>query len=75
MSSKLSQIRPWTAELAALERLKNQRFLFFSVSIDQILFKLEDNQEMHNNLDEFDLGKIRHQTTKLPAPECLKIPT
>ena len=34
-------------ELAALERLKNRRHHFFSVAIDQILFKLTGNEDMH----------------------------
>ena len=39
-------------ELAALQRLKNRRHHFFSVAIGPILFKLEDNEDMHNILDE-----------------------
>ena len=41
-------------ELAALERLKNQRHHFFSYAIDPILFKLTGNEDMHNILDEFE---------------------
>ena len=41
-------------ELAALERLKNQRHHFFSVAIDPILFKLAGIEDMHNILDEFE---------------------
>ena len=41
-------------ELAALERLNNRRHHFFSVAIDLILFKLTDNEDMHNILDEFE---------------------
>ena len=44
-----------TAELAALECLKNQRLHIFSVAIDLILFKLADKKEMYNILDEFQL--------------------
>ena len=51
-SLNLGQIPPLTMELAALERLKN-RHHFFSVAIDQILFKLAGNEDMHNILDEF----------------------
>ena len=54
MSLNLGQIPPLTMELAALERLKNQRHHFFSVAIDPILFKLEGNEDMHNILDEFE---------------------
>ena len=44
-----------TTELAALECLKNCFFLhFFSVAIDKILFKLACNEEIHNNLNEFE---------------------
>ena len=41
-------------ELPALERLNNRRHHFFSVTIDPILFKLADNEDMHNILDEFE---------------------
>ena len=53
MSSNFSQIPPLTTELAALERLKDQRHYFFSVAIDQILFRLRVNADMQNILDEF----------------------
>ena len=38
-------------ELAALERLRNLGHHFFSVAFDPILFKLADNEDMHNILD------------------------
>ena len=57
-------------ELAALERLKNQRHHFFSVAIDPILFKLAGNEDMHNILDEF--GQIWPPTTELAALERRK---
>ena len=41
-------------ELIALERLKYQRHDVFSVAIDPILFKLADNEDMHDSLDEFE---------------------
>ena len=64
MSSKFVEIRPWTTELAALERLKkshrlimekmtSSHFLFF-------LFILAGNKDMHRSLDEF---KIRPDPT------------
>ena len=53
MSLNLGQIPPLTMELAALQRLKNQRHHLFSVAIDTILFKLAGNEDMHNILDEF----------------------
>ena len=53
MCLNFGQIPPLSTELAALERLKNQCFHFFSVAIDPILFKLVDNEDMHNILDEF----------------------
>ena len=54
MSLNLGQIPPLTMELAVLERLKNRRHHFFSVAIDPILFKLADNEDRHNILDEFE---------------------
>ena len=42
-------------EFAALDGLKNQCFHFFSVAIDLILLKLEENKEMHTILDEFEV--------------------
>ena len=47
MSSKFSRIRPRTTELAALERLKHQCLNFFSVGIDQILFKVGGYIDKH----------------------------
>ena len=41
-------------ELAALKRLKNCCFHFFSVAIDKILFKLACNEDIHNILNEFE---------------------
>ena len=56
MSLSFRQIRQLTSELAALKRLKSQCLYFLSVSIDRVLLKLADtsNEEMHNNLDEFE---------------------
>ena len=54
MSLNLGQIPPLTMELAALECLKNRRHHLFSIAIDPILFKLADNEDMHNILDEFE---------------------
>ena len=54
MSLNLGQMLPLTVELAALERLKNRRYYFFSVAIDPILFKLAGNEDMHNILGEFE---------------------
>ena len=64
MSSKFGEIRPWTTELAALERLKNKshrlimekmtssHFLrFFHLS----LFILAGNEDMHKSLAEFEI--------------------
>ena len=61
MSLNLGQIPPPIMELAALERLKNQRHHFFSVVIDPILFKHAGNEDMHNILDEFEF--LPDQTT------------
>ena len=59
MSSNFSQIPPLTTELAANERLKNQRHYFFSVAVDQILSKLGGNVDIYNILDEFELQPDR----------------
>ena len=53
MSLNFGQIIQLTTKLAALEPLKTNDFHLFSVAIDPILFKLAENQEMHNILDEF----------------------
>ena len=63
MSSKFSQIRPPTAELAALERLKNPNRLimgkrcchFFSAVLDWSHFILACNDDIHESLDEFEI--------------------
>ena len=54
MSLTFGQIPLLTTELAALERQKNRCHHFFSVAIDPLLFKLADNEDMHNILDEFE---------------------
>ena len=56
-------IGPRTAELAALERLKNpHRFImrkqcihFFSAVLDRILFILAGNDNIHGSLDGFEI--------------------
>ena len=63
MSSKFGEIRRWTTELAALERLKNPIDLylrkrchdFFSAIFHLILFILAGNEVMHKSLDEFEI--------------------
>ena len=63
MSSKFGGIRPWTKDLAALERLKkipiyilekrtSSHFLRYSYLI---LFILAGNEDMHKNSDEFEI--------------------
>ena len=63
-SSKFDQVRLLTAELAALERLKKipidlnwEKWCcnFFSAILDQILFILEGNDDIHKSLDEFEI--------------------
>ena len=63
-SSKLGQLRPQTAELAALERLKKPHRLiimgkrcchFFSAVLDQILFILAGNDDITKSLEEFEI--------------------
>ena len=52
MSLNFRQIKHLTTtELAALECLKNQYLHFFSVDVDLILYKVTDNEKMHNILD------------------------
>ena len=62
-SSNFSLIGPLTAELAALERLKNPHRLImgktmsplFLAFLDQILFILAGNDYIHESLDEFEI--------------------
>ena len=61
-------IGPWTAELAALERLKKSHRLimrtqcihFFSAVLDLILFILVGNDNIHGSLDWFELSRSDH---------------
>ena len=55
-------------ELAALERLKNRRHHFFSVTIDPIFFKLAGNEDMHNILDEFEFRPDRTTDYRVSFP-------
>ena len=63
MSLNLILIGPRTAELAALERLKNPHRLimrkqcihFFSAVLDLILFILAGNDNIHGSLDGFEI--------------------
>ena len=63
MSLNFSLIGPPTAELAALERLKNPHRLimrkqcihFFSAVHDLILFILAGNDNIHESLDGFEI--------------------
>ena len=62
-SLNFSLIGPPTAELAALERLKNPHRLimrkqclhFFSAVLDLILFILAGNNNIHESLDGFEI--------------------
>ena len=62
-SSKFGQIRPRTAELAALERLKNPHRLirekwcchFFSAVFEESLFILAGNNDIFKSLDVFEI--------------------
>ena len=63
-SSNFGLIGPWTAELAALDRLKKipiglvweKRCLhFFSAFLDQILFIFAGNDNIQESLDVFDI--------------------
>ena len=63
MSLIFGEIRPWTTELAALERLKkSQRLImkkmmpsYFLRFFHLILFILAGNEDMHKSLDEFEI--------------------
>ena len=59
MSLNFGQIPPLTAELAALERLKNRCYHVISVDIDSIFFKLAGNKNMHNIMNEFEFRPDR----------------
>ena len=52
--SKIGQIRPWTTELAALERLKID-VTIFSALFQLILFIPTGNDEMNESLEEFEI--------------------
>ena len=62
-SSKFGQIRPLTAELAALERLKKSLYTnngknsvaTFSAVLDQIHFILAGNDDIHDSSDKFEI--------------------
>ena len=62
MSSKFGRFRPWTTELAALERMKKNPIdlkwgkcchHIFSAIFDWILFIFAGNEDMHKSLNEF----------------------
>ena len=62
MSSKFGEIRPWTTELAALERLKKIPLTYngendhiFSAIFHLILFILAGNEDKHRSLDQFEI--------------------
>ena len=59
MSLNFGQIPPLTTELAALERLKIRCHHVISVDIDPIFFKLADNKDMHNIMNEFEFRPDR----------------
>ena len=64
MSSKFGEIRPWTTELAALERLEKNPYILIMEKMTSshflryfqlILFILAGNEDMHKSLDEFEI--------------------
>ena len=67
MSSKFGKIRPWTTELAALERLKkSHRLIMEKMTSSYFLryfssdpFMLAGNEVMHKSLDEFEIRPDR----------------
>ena len=64
------QILPWTTELPALERSKNQCCYFSSAVFHPILFILAGNDDIHESSK---FGQIRPPTAELAALERLKI--
>ena len=62
-SSNFHLIRPWTAELTDLDRLKKSNRLiigkqclhFFSAFLDRILFILAGNDNINESLGEFEI--------------------
>ena len=54
MHESLNEFEFQPDQPADLGLLKNQCLNFFSVTIDSILSKLADNEEMHNILDEIE---------------------
>ena len=72
MSLNFGQIRQLTTELADLEHLNKSMSPLDSVAIDLICFKLADNKEMHNILDELEFRP--DGTAELAALEHLETP-
>ena len=74
-SFKLDQIRPTTAEVAVLERLKKSPWTYscplFSDVFDRIVFFFEGNKNMHMSLEEIKLLPDLTRTTELAAFERL----
>ena len=62
MSLNFGQIPPLTTELAAFERCHN----VISVDIDPIIFKLADNKDRHNIMNEFEFRPDRTTSKKYP---------
>ena len=54
-SSNFGLIGPWTAELAALDRLKKIPIGLLWAFLDRILFILAGNDNIHEGLDEFEI--------------------
>ena len=72
MSLNFGQIPPLTTELAALERLKNRCHHVISVDIDPIFFKLADNKDMHNIMNEFEFRPDRTTDYGVSCPWASK---
>ena len=54
LSLNFRQIRPLAMEFSALKRLKNQCLHSICVAFDPIMFKLADNEKMHNILNKVE---------------------
>ena len=72
MSLNFGQIPPLTTELAALERLKIRCHHVISVDIDPIFFKLADNKDMHNIINEFEFRPDRTTDYGVSCPWASK---
>ena len=80
-SSNFSQIKPFTMELAALERLKISHWLIMgkchlqasAFIFDRIIIKVAGNQDRYKSSDEFDFGPDQTTHFGVTCPWMTKI--